>query len=196
MTRPKPAPNDSAVTAQPLLVFNIGHGQQANGTVDPGAFNVQLGLSEFDFNRALAAELARHLPAHRVQFVYQDAGGYAGLPARINALMPTWIISLHANAFVRTASGTETLYYHSSQRGRALAQLVQRQMTAQLGLPDRGIRPCTRADRGGYLLYATAAPCVIAEPFFLSNTAETLYIRDHYDRLVEAYVNIAKQLIH
>jgi len=182
------------------LVFNIGHGLQANGTIDPGAVNATHKVTEHDLMCRLAGEIARKLAspvqAGRVQLVYQNASGYAGLPARINALMPNWIVSLHANAFVRQATGTEVLYYCGSKNGKALADKLRGYLLNALHLPDRGSKPCTRSDdRGGYLLYATAAPCVIAEPFFLTNDSEYEYVMQHFDALVQAYVDFANELL-
>ena len=50
------------------------------------------------------------------------------------------ILSFHLNSGVVTATGTETLYWHTSTKGKKLAGLVQKNLVKVLGLADRGIK--------------------------------------------------------
>lgn len=88
------------------------------------------------------------------------------------------IVALHANAYSGSASGSETLYWHSSPRGKRLAQCIQKQIVEALRLPNRGIKPIDGSDRGGAQLRGTVAPCVIVEPFFIDSVGD-------YDTAVE-----------
>lgn len=176
------------------LVFNIGHGMTYTDTIDYGRYNKQLGISEFEFNSALATELARHLPANRVHFVYQDISGYGGLPERINTLAPTWVISMYLAPVWHTSWGINTYYYHGSPRGKELAELVQRHLVAHLRLPDRGAQPYHRAHPFGLLLSGTDAPCVVAEPYIPRNV-QTFSARELLGLMTKAYLGVAHNLL-
>ena len=103
-------------------------------------------------------------------------------------------MSLHCNAFNGQASGTEVLYYHRSQKGRAIGEVLLRHLVDHLGLPNRGLKPCTAEDRGGYLLCYTKAPCVIAEPFFIDNDQDLARAQEDLDGLALAYAKAIEEI--
>jgi len=142
----------------------IGHKKES-----PGASNKKSKVTEFDFNEPLVKDVACLLEERsvNVSIVYRDT--YRDLPAKINKAKPDLIISFHANAFNEIASGTETLYYRGSVKGQEFAEKIQRAMVQEMKLPNRGCKPRSVDDRGGYLLRYTNAPCVILEPFFIDN---------------------------
>ena len=150
----------------PLCALVVGHRKSAKGAVSASGEVV-----EFDFNSELAAEIEKRVTKARIRIVFRDntTDGLRKLPAKINALGPHFILSLHCNAFNRAATGTETLFFHGSANGRRLAKIVQRQLLGALELKDRGIREKKAADRGAHVLKFTKAPCVICEPFFIDN---------------------------
>jgi N-acetylmuramoyl-L-alanine amidase len=83
-------------------------------------------------------------------------------------------VSVHNNALSRTASGSETYhFYYSSASARLLAQDVQAELVAALGLPDRGVKSA-----GFYVLRHTVMPAVLVEGAFLTNPAEALLLAD------------------
>ncbi len=83
-------------------------------------------------------------------------------------------VSVHNNALGSTTSGTETFhYYYSSAASRQLAQDVQAEMVAALGLPDRGVKTA-----GFYVLRNTRMPAILIEGAFLTNPAEALLLAD------------------
>jgi N-acetylmuramoyl-L-alanine amidase len=163
-------------------VINIGHCPKAQG-----ASNKKRGLTEFAFNQRLADEIVKINPAVPTTIVVQRT--YRDLPGDINKIRPKFIISLHCNAFNERATGTETLYFTGSSRGQQLARIVQGRLVAALGLPDRGIKPLKREDRGGHLVFFTDAPCVIAEPFFIDNDKDLEVAETMYSALVTAYAD-------
>ena len=169
---------------RPIIALVIGH-----TSASPGAVNRPAGLSEYAFNAPLATDIVSALENASVntQLVYRSS--YRGLPAQINALKPNFIISLHCNAYNTKATGTETLYYHSSRRSQKLATILQTHLVDTLELADRGIKPKSSEDRGGYLLRYTHAPCVIAEPFFIDNSRDLQTAQSRRADLVEAYAN-------
>lgn len=158
----------------------IGHKKSS-----PGAVNTATGLTEFAFNEALAFKIESEVSGAEVQKVYRRT--YNSLPDDINELAPDFIVSLHCNAFNQSATGTEVLYYHRSTKGKRMAEILNDSLVGALGLKDRGIKPKTTEDRGGSLLKNTAAPCVIAEPFFIDNDSDLQVAKDKQGDLVQAY---------
>jgi N-acetylmuramoyl-L-alanine amidase len=158
----------------------IGHKKSSQG-----ASNRASGLTEFIFNDKLAIDLEEEISGVEVQRIYRRT--YNSLPGDINELNPDFIISLHCNAFDGSASGTEVLYYHKSTKGKLIAGILNEQLVEALGLKNRGLKPKTAEDRGGYLLKNTVAPCVIAEPFFIDNNDDLKTANDKRDIIVKAY---------
>lgn len=157
----------------------IGHKKSS-----PGASN-EMGLTEFAFNEKLAMEIEDEVNDVVTQRIYRRT--YNTLPSDINEFNPDFIISLHCNAFNKTASGTEVLYYHRSTKGKLMAEILNEKLLEALGLNNRGIKPKSAEDRGGYLLKSTQAPCVIAEPFFIDNNSDLKVVIDKRDALIKAY---------
>lgn len=155
------------------VCIDIGHCPSA-----PGAENRTYGISEYRFWRMFAQRLVYYLNGygHGAVIVNRETdGGGTGMTACVracNAANADVIVALHANAYNGKASGSETLYWHTSPRGKRLAQCIQAQVVKTLCLPDRGIKPITGTERGGAQLRGTVAPCVIVEPFFIDNDAD------------------------
>ncbi len=170
-----------------LCALVIGHKKSS-----PGAVNPRTGLSEFIFNDDLSRRIEEKVHGVEVQRVYRRT--YQELPKDINALNPDFIVSLHCNAFNGQASGTEVLYYHRSQKGRAIGEVLLRHLVDHLGLPNRGLKPCTAEDRGGYLLRYTKAPCVIAEPFFIDNDQDLARAQEDLNGLALAYAKAIEEM--
>ncbi len=170
-----------------LCALVIGHKKSS-----PGAVNPRTGLSEFVFNDDLSRRIEEKVQGVEVQRVYRRT--YQELPEDINALGPDFIVSLHCNAFNGKASGTEVLYYHRSSKGRTIAEVLLRHLVNYLGLPNRGLKPCTAEDRGGYLLRYTKAPCVIAEPFFIDNDRDLARAQEDLDGLASAYARAIEEM--
>jgi len=158
----------------------IGHKKAS-----PGAVNKKTGITEFEFNDDFARRIENKVKNVDIQRVYRRT--YQELPDDINALNPDFIVSLHCNAFNTRASGTEVLYYHKSEKGRKMAEILLTHLLEHLKLPDRGIKPKTAEDRGGYLLCYTKAPSVIAEPFFIDNDDDLDRAKEDMDGLAAAY---------
>ncbi|RLB02402.1 MAG: hypothetical protein DRG83_08590 [Deltaproteobacteria bacterium] len=170
-----------------LCALVIGHKKKS-----PGAVNEKLHLTEFDFNEDLALKIEKKVRLAEVQRVYRRT--YSELPGDINALNPDFIVSLHCNAFNKRASGTEVLYYHKSAKSEKMAKIVLKHLVDFLKLPNRGIKPKTAEDRGGYLLRYTNAPCVIAEPFFIDNNDDLAKALSDKDGLAEAYARAIDEI--
>jgi len=165
----------------------IGHKKNS-----PGTANVPSGIDEFSYNDALSIEIEKVVEGVEVQRIYRRT--YESLPGDINEYEPDFIISLHCNAFNTEASGTETLYYHKSSNSEKMAELLNDKLVEALGLKNRGIKPKSVEDRGGYLLKYTHAPCVIAEPFFMDNEDDFMTANVNRKMLVQAYADSIKEI--
>ena len=170
-----------------LCALVIGHKKRS-----PGAMNVNSNIAEFDFNEDLALRIEKKVESNpcgcsEIQKIYRRT--YKELPEDINALGPDFTVSLHCNAFNRKVSGTEVLYYHKSEKGKKMAEILLHHLIEHLKLPNRGIKPKTAEDRGGYLLRYTKAPCVIAEPFFIDNDDDLARAQEDMEGLAAAYAN-------
>lgn len=165
----------------------IGH-----QTDSPGASNANSQITEFEFNQQLAEDIRQQVNGVRVKLVYRQT--YQALPDQINQLQPDFIISLHCNAFNQQVSGTETLFYHKSAKGRQMAQLLNDELVQALQLKNRGVKAKHSEDRGGYLLRYTHAPCVIAEPFFIDNDADLAVAQTKRSKLIKAYADSVEQI--
>lgn len=175
------------VQPKKLCVLVIGHKKSF-----PGAVNERAGLTEFDFNENLAIRIEKKIKETKVQRIYRRT--YKALPGDINQVNPDFTVSLHCNAFNQKATGTEVLYYYKSQTSKNIAEVLQRHLVECLKLPDRGIRPKSSEDRGGYLLRYTNAPCVIAEPFFIDNDHDLARAQEDLDGLASAYANAIDEI--
>jgi N-acetylmuramoyl-L-alanine amidase len=158
----------------------IGHKNDS-----PGTWSKNGATNEFIFNEQLIPLIEKKVKNARIYRVYRRT--YATLPSDINELAPDFAISLHCNSCDGTASGTEVLYYHKSQQSKDMASLLLTKLVSALGLPDRGIKPSTVEDKGGYLLRYTIAPIVVAEPFFIDNDSDLTRAMGNLDSLAEAY---------
>ena len=178
-----------AVPPKKLCALVIGHKKSS-----PGAVNERAGLTEFDFNEELAIRIEKKVKKTEVQRIYRRT--YKELPDDINTLDPDFIVSLHCNAFNGRASGTEVLYYHKSEEGKKMAEILLNHLVEHLKLPNRGIKPKTAEDRGGPLLRYTKAPCVIAEPFFIDNDSDLSRAQEDedIDELAVAYAKAIEEI--
>lgn len=176
------------------LALVVGHQKSSQGAVNTD------GTTEFAFNDDLAISIKdfwddRYLEktGDTIEIMYRETN-YSNLPGEINARKPDFVVELHCNAFNTEANGCETLYYHTSTKGKEISRYFQSYILKSLGNKDRGIKPKTASDRGGYILRYTNAPCIITEPFFIDNKEELNNARKRYfdGRLVEAFCEAIK----
>jgi len=173
----------------------VGHQEKS-----PGAINKDFGVSEFAFNRILAHDIelnfAKYNKSDECGVVYRETT-FKELPDQLNELGMDLIVSLHANAFNGEAFGCEMLYYHKSEKGKKVAQILQDKLLTLFQSNDRGIKPRTTEDRGGYLLRYTKAPCVICEPFFIDENEDYRDAQKHFDsgELTKAYCEAINEAV-
>lgn len=107
-----------------------------------------------------------------------------------NSLKADVFISIHANSGPSTATGTETYYYHESDK--ALANALHKEIVKAMGLKDRGVR------YGNFhVIRETTMPAALLEVGFLSNKNDEKKLFDSatQDRVAQAIVRGIKQYL-
>lgn len=177
------------------VLLIVGHradrpGARNSGpTMEPGD-----DLYEYYFNAPLVAGVARILKSLDV-----DAEIDIYTPSSRTRSLARWngrsrlLVEFHCNAFNRSASGTEVLYALNSKKGEDAARIMCTRLVSCLGLPNRGVKALTRADRGGHLVWGVSQVALIPEPFFIDNDHDLA--RAQSVNLVRAYAEgVAKIL--
>jgi len=171
------------------VVINIGHGKRADGGFDPGAIAPN-GTTEHQFNVMVARALqAKHTGLVIVDF---PAWGYELFNNLNRVAKPEdAILSLHCNgANDPTATGSEVYYWHTSAKGKELAEELLDELAFALDLRKRGVKPIATPNQRGYGLFkGTLATALIAEPFFISSPHDFAVGTAKFDDLVTAYSN-------
>ena len=151
----------------------IGHNSFAQG-----AFSVPMQVSEWRYNQRVYAQMAARQGEYGLelrQFFRQRSSSYAqeiaDAYAAIDAWSPAAIVELHFNS--GGGHGTEMLHWHTSGRGKVLAQALQNAVVDALRLPSRGLKGRGPGERGSHSLQASAAPTILAEPFFGDSPGDT-----------------------
>lgn len=174
-----------------MICLVIGHSEE-----EKGAYNKDMDISEYDLNTKEVLSVNKMLKKQGLRSMVIHRRTLKDLPTKINKYNPSFILSFHHNSFSETSTGSETLYYHSSTKGKHLADVIQKNIVHALGYRDRGIKPKDVEDRGGYLLRYTNAPCIIVEPCFMSNTEELKDFIGKQDTYCKAIVTGIKEFIN
>lgn len=176
----------------PVVVIDAGHG----GT-DPGKVGVD-GSLEKDINLQIAMRLKTYLEQSDVIVVMtreEDIGLYspedsgkkmADMRKRceiMNESGAELVVSIHQNSYhEESISGGQVFYYKDSEKGKKLAEILQKRFTYVLGEENRRL---AKANGNYYLLLHVKCPIVIAECGFLSNWKEAALLQDetYQDRM-------------
>lgn len=179
-------------TEAPLVCVDVGHGGN-----DPGKVGVD-GSLEKDVNLAIALKLRHYLEQSDVRVIltreddrglYQESdSGKKAADMRNRCAMiaeadPELVVSIHQNSYHEEAiSGGQVFYYKTSEKGKRLAELLQKRFTYVLGEKNRRL---AKPNDSYYLLLHVKCPIVIVECGFLSNRAEAacLNTEDYQERM-------------
>lgn len=177
---------------RPVVVIDAGHGGN-----DPGKVGVD-GSLEKDINLQIAERLKWYLEQSDVDVVMtreSDMGLYEEGDSRkkmadmrkrceiIEESKADLVVSIHQNSYhEENVSGGQVFYYKSSEKGKKLAEILQKRFTYVLGDENRRL---AKANGNYYLLLHVKCPIVIAECGFLSNRKEALLLqdKDYQDRM-------------
>ena len=171
----------------PDVAIVVGHHPDAKGAaLTVGERQIQ----EYDFWLPFAIALMGHpflLDITSTVVRRPNPKPDAELMRRVNDTGARCAIELHFNAFSDPrAQGSEMLYWHASDKGRLLADLLQQYTVRTLRVHDRGLKPVHRG-RGAAFLRGTRMPAVICEPAFGTNYGDAWKLLTRQMQLVEAY---------
>jgi N-acetylmuramoyl-L-alanine amidase len=176
------------------IMLDAGHGYNTAGKRSPD------GMREYEFNRAAAAFAKEFLEGYQNVTVYYAHSDQTDVPLQqrtnsANQLNVDLYVSIHANAYGSTwngAGGVETFVYTSKPPiALSLAQKIQRNIVAQTGLQNRGVKT---ADF--HVLRETRMDAVLIECGFMTNPEEIKLLRseDYRSTVANAIVKaIAEQ---
>ena len=182
----------TAKTHRPVVVLDSGH-----GGMDPGKIGID-GSLEKDINLQIAERLKMYLEASDVDVIMtreDDRGLYeesddskkmADMKNRckkIEEANPDLVVSIHQNSYHQEpVSGGQVFYYKTSERGKRLAEILQRRFDFVLG--EKNTRQA-KPNGNYYLLLHVKQPIVIVECGFLSNWNEAAKLQEeeYQDRL-------------
>ncbi len=177
---------------KPVVVIDSGHGGN-----DPGKVGVD-GSLEKDINLEIAKKLKAYLEASDVEVVMtreEDKGLYgekdshkkiADMKNRcdlINETKPELVVSIHQNSYhEENVSGGQVFYYKDSEKGKKLAEILQKRFDFVLGEKNKRL---AKPNGNYYLLLHVRQPIVIVECGFLSNWKEAaaLNTEDYQNRM-------------
>lgn len=177
---------------QPVVVIDAGHGGN-----DPGKVGID-GQLEKDINLKIAKRLKAYLEASDVKVVltrdrdvglHGSGGSYkkmADMRKRcdiIKEAAPDLVVSIHQNSYHEEyVSGGQVFYYKNSQKGKLLAELLQKRFDYVIGDANRRM---AKSNDNYYLLLHVKEPIVIVECGFLSNQKEAVQLEqeDYQDKL-------------
>lgn len=174
------------------VVIDAGHGGR-----DPGKVGIE-GQLEKDINLAIALRLKEYLEASDVDVILtrEDDNGLYPVGERnkkmsdmkkrcqiIEKAAPDLVVSIHQNSYhEESVSGGQVFYYKNSQKGKTLAEILQKRFNYVLG--EKNSRQA-KANGNYYLLLHVKPPIAIVECGFLSNRAEAAKLQDevYQDRM-------------
>ena len=182
----------TAKTHRPVVVLDSGHGGLA-----PGKIGID-GSLEKDINLQIAERLKMYLEASDVDVIMtreDDRGLYeesddskkmADMKNRckkIEEANPDLVVSIHQNSYHQEpVCGGQVFYYKTSERGKRLAEILQRRFDYVLGEKNTRL---AKPNGSYYLLLHVKQPIVIVECGFLSNWKEAANLNsgEYQDRL-------------
>lgn len=177
---------------RPVVVLDAGHGGS-----DPGKIGVD-GSLEKDINLKITEKVKAYLEASDVTVVLTrdgDNGLYTEKDSRkkmadmnrrceiINETSPALTVSIHQNSYHQEEiSGGQVFYYKNSEKGKKLAEILQKRFDYVLGDKNRRL---AKSNDNYFLLLHVKTPIVIVECGFLSNWNEAALLNseEYQDRL-------------
>lgn len=141
------------------ICFIVGHGKSKGGGYDPGACSGS--FQEFKIAREIAKYAQEYLNAnYSEQCDLMNYNGDLYLTDRIkkvNANTYDFIAEFHLNA--GKGIGTECFYYHDSPTGKKVAQAITANISAALGIRDRGAKIRVENGKDYFAIIRDTKPC-------------------------------------
>ena len=160
---------------------NSGHDVGASGN----------GLREQDVTFFIAHKLADRLRKHGIEVVETRLTKETNLGYDVNSSLQErcnianrsnsdYFISIHCNAGVSNANGTETWVYGLGGKAEQLAKSVQANLVSSIGTRNRGIKVGNLK-----VLRSTNMPAILIEVAFISNASDARILANRQDDIVD-----------
>jgi len=145
----------------------VGHNKKSQGAVSQ-----YKNVTEYQINKILVKQVQERLnefaSSYKVDTYIRDREDITDLIAEVNITDYEYVLEFHLNSFQDVnVRGSETLYWHSSQKGKQLAEHLLKSLGKTF--PKRDILPIKKGDRGWQILKLTKSPAIIIETCFISN---------------------------
>lgn len=174
------------------VVVVVGH-----SFYEKGAVNKKINIHEYDLCMKVALNLFSREKWKDIDLILKSRNSsYIELPKEINSLNPDYIIELHLNSVSdENIQGSEHLYFHSSIKGKKIAEVFQKNCVDIFKLKNRGILPRKKGERGSEILEKTNAPCIITEPFFISNLSNQHSVDDYIEKYIKYIQKSIREIV-
>ncbi|CDE59189.1 cell wall hydrolase/autolysin [Fusobacterium sp. CAG:439] len=168
------------------IFLNPGHGGN-----DPGAVSKN-GLKEKDVVKRICDILAQKLRnAGYSVMVYQEQHSFTEVSKEENKSGADLFVSVHCNSYKDAAArGVQVFYYPGSDKGKRIAETIQKSLVKHTGLFDRGAK-----SEVFHVLKRTKSPAVLVETAFISNPEEEKLLRDKPEIFAEGILAGIKNYI-
>lgn len=171
------------------IFINPGHGGN-----DPGAVSKN-GLKESEVCANICNILANKLKVNGYSYqLYQQKCSLFEVSKEENKSNATLFISVHCNSAANSsAEGVETWYFRNSILGYKIAQIMQKELTKNLGLKNRGVKSSDNL----HVLKRTKATAILIELAFISNEKEEKMLKEKPELFANAIwegIKIIKEL--
>jgi len=146
------------------LVIDPGHGGKDPGAIGFGAQEKNVVLNTSLYLQQLLAKTPMKVEMTRSTDVFLELAERVDFAARVNG---SAFVSIHANAFNGSASGTESYYYRAStnpytEESKKLATYIQKRLVPALNTKDRGVKTGSF-----YVLKYNTMPAALVELGFI-----------------------------
>lgn len=163
----------------PKAGIDIGHRKHTFPSGGKGVYRNGKGYAEFDFNEKVGLRLKALLEHNGVEVVMQPnyanrAESLTGRTNFFNQQNVDILVSIHANAGVAGASGRCAFYWHTSSKGKKLAQnIINEIKVAGYSTHGNGLH----ASKPGswtnlHMVRETRMPAVLVEHGFMTNAKD------------------------
>lgn len=183
-------PEEKISKEKVTVAIVIGHKKSS-----PGAFNENYMKSEFEYNEELSLLIEKALSELKISSKRIYRRTYRELPGDINAIQPSLMVNLHTNAFNSKLSGSSVMYNSQSENGKKLADILLSEIVNILNLKNRGIKPVSSEDRGGFLLHNVNCTAVILQPFFIDNDSDLKVAIEKKEELAQSIAKGIKKYV-
>ncbi len=158
-----------------------------HGGSDPGA--IGNGLNESDVVLSISKKLGSILTSEGISVVYsRTSDNYVSLEDRAkqaNNWGSTLFVSIHANAAVSSALGTECYTYpNTDDKNKELSRNISKAIANEFGIPNRGHKEADFA-----VLRLTNMQAILVETAFISNSSDAELLRSRQDDFATTIAN-------